>query len=91
MTQEPAPLPDRPVRIVHLRRAEIADPAVRAAWHARGYATLPPVEGHDPHRRCPVCSTDHLPPCPLCGRAVGEPCALVRWLAAGVTGADPML
>lgn len=76
----------RPVRVVHLRRAEYDDTAVRASWQAAGYATMGPVEGHDPYRRCPHCSTDQLLPCPLCGREVEKPCALLRWLL-GVTDA----
>jgi hypothetical protein len=47
-----------PVSVVHLRRAEIDDEAVRAGWHARGYATVGPVEGHDPHLWCPHCSVE---------------------------------
>jgi hypothetical protein len=70
---EPEMSDDKAYSIVHLRRAEIEDPAVRASWQARGYATLGPVEGHDPHVRCPICSTDEPPEdCALCGQG---PCA----------------
>ena len=64
---------DRPVRVVHLRRAEYDDIEVRRKWQARGYATMPPMEGHDPHKRCPVCSTD----CQDCGSG---PCLLDKLL-----------
>jgi hypothetical protein len=72
---------DKQHRVVHLRRAEYEDPAVRAAWQERGYATMPPMEGHDPHRRCPICSTDEEPKkdCPYCGEG---PC-LLRQLLGG--------
>lgn len=84
---EPGPGPEceaapRPVRIVHLRRAEYEEAAARAAWHRRGYATLGPVEGHDPYERCPHCSTDTPPPrCP-CGAEPAGRCPLA-WLLAG--------
>jgi hypothetical protein len=64
--------------IVHLRRADLDNPQVAAGWHARGYATLGPVEGHDPYQRCPICSTDEPDPdCAICGQG---PCALTRLL-----------
>ena len=48
----------QPYRIVHLRTAEYQDEALRARRQACGYAVMRPMEGHDPHIRCPVCSTD---------------------------------
>lgn len=64
-------------RIVHLRRADLDKPEIAASWHGRGYATMPPMEGHDPYIRCPICSTDEpeRPDCAICGRG---PCALTR-------------
>jgi hypothetical protein len=71
-TEVSRPAKIRPVRIVHLRRADLDDPRVAAGWHARGYATLGPVEGHDPYQRCPICSTDgpdpEKPECGFCGQ-----------------------
>jgi hypothetical protein len=71
--------------VVHLRRADYEDPAVRATWHARGYATVAPMEGHDPDRRCPICSDGGEPEpeperggCPMCGTG---PCPLAALLA----------
>jgi hypothetical protein len=68
----------RAAPVVHLRRADYDDPTVRASWQAQGFATLGPVEGHDPYVRCPICSTDPQPPpdlpgCGLCGQG---PCWL---------------
>jgi len=83
--QEPRSAYDKPYRIVHLRRADYEDPAVRAQWQARGFATLYPVEGHDPYVRCPICSTDEKPArpdCPYCGQG---PCLL-----ASLLGGDPV-
>ena len=60
-----------PHTIVHLRRRDYENPAVRARWHSRGYSTMPPMEGHDPYIRCPICSTDEepeKPDCPYCGQ-----------------------
>jgi hypothetical protein len=75
---------DRPVAVVHLRRAEISDPAIRAEWQARGYATLGPVEGHDPHQLCPICSTGEPPPekpgCSICGQGPCRLADLIRGL-----------
>ena len=75
------PMPGKPHRIVHLRRRDLDDPSVAAGWHARGYATLGPIEGHDPYVRCPICSTDtpepEKPDCPVCGQG---PCQLRRIL-----------
>lgn len=72
-------LADQPVRIVHLRRADYGKPEVRKRWQDLGYATLGPMEGHDPYVRCPICSTDTPAPdkppredCSLCGQG---PCA----------------
>jgi hypothetical protein len=79
MTMEEDTGVDRPVRIVHLRQADMDNAAVRTSWQQRGYATLGPVEGHDPYQRCPVCSTDEPGPekpredCAICGQG---PCAL---------------
>ena len=65
---------DKPHRVVHLRRADYDDPDARAPWHARGYAVLPPTEGHDPYKRCPICSTDEPDPdCEYCGQG---PCLM---------------
>jgi hypothetical protein len=64
--------PEEPARVVHLRRADYDDPAVRASWQAQGFATLGPAEGHEPYVRCPICSTGKEPPdppdCVLCGQ-----------------------
>jgi hypothetical protein len=84
MRSKPQDSTDHPVQVVHLRRAEIDDPAVRQHWQDRGYATLGPVEGHDPHQRCPICSTDKPPEppkkgCPYCGEG---PCRLGELLRA---------
>ena len=56
MTPQEPGVPSGPVRVVHLHRADYEDAEVRAAWHARGFSTLSPVEGHDPDVWCPVCS-----------------------------------
>jgi len=80
LSESSGPRNSSPVRVVHLRRAEIDDPAVRRHWQDQGYATLPPVEGHDPHQRCPVCSTDKpKPDCPYCGQG---PCWLSKLFRA---------
>lgn len=76
-----------PVSVVHLRRAEYEDPAIRAIWQRRGFATLGPTEGHDPYVRCPICSTDTPPePCP-CGYP--RPCPLAALLGRARTNGAP--
>jgi hypothetical protein len=64
-------IPGSRYRVVHLRTAEYNDPAVRAAWQAKGSAVLGPMEGHVPYIRCPICSTDEPEPeekdCAICG------------------------
>jgi hypothetical protein len=74
-------LPGKPHKIVHLRRADLDKPEIAASWHSRGYATLGPMEGHDPYIRCPICSTGEDPPekpeCPYCGPG---PCFFARLL-----------